>query len=90
MLKLDLLFVVEDIIIVITDLKGDSNKYFKSLNMTDDDYRKHQGFMTSLDRFVDRHEGWVIAKKNNQIKIGLIASTEENEEDSILISENLY
>ncbi len=72
----------------IRDTKGDDNEYFKSLNMTDDDYRSHQGFITSLDRYVDRKEGWVIAKMNNQIKFGLSAS--DNGEDSILISENLY
>ena len=50
--------------------------------------REHQGFLTSDNRFVDRKEAWYIAKENNQIKFGLIAS--ENNEDSILISENLY
>jgi hypothetical protein len=50
--------------------------------------RKHQGFITSLDRYVDRKEGWYIAKNNNQIQFGLSAS--DNGEDSILISENLY
>ena len=72
----------------IKDLKGDVNTYFKSLNMSDDNYREHQGFITSLDRYVNRKEGWNIAKSKNQIQIGLAAS--ENEEDSILISENLY
>lgn len=72
----------------IRDLKGDVNEYFTSLNISDEDYRQHQGFITSLDRYVNRKEGWVIAKANNQIKFGLAAS--ENGEDSILISENLY
>jgi len=72
----------------ITDLKGDVHKYFASLNITDDDYRKYQGFITSLNRYVDRKEGWLIAKANNQIKFGLVGC--ENGEDSILISENLY
>jgi len=72
----------------IRDLKGDLNEYFKSLNISDEDYRRHQGFMTSLDRYVDRREGWKIAKENNQIKYGLEVS--DNGEDSILISENLY
>ena len=72
----------------IKDLKGDVNEYFKSLNMSDTDYRKHQGFMTSLDRYVDRREGYKIAKENNQIQFGLTAT--ENGDDSILISENLY
>ena len=72
----------------IKDLKGNVNTYFKSLDMSEDNYREHQGFITSLDRYVNRKEGWNIAKSNNQIQIGLAAS--ENEEDSILISENLY
>jgi hypothetical protein len=57
-------------------------------SMTVEEQRKHQGFITSLDRYVDRKEGWNIAKANNQIQFGLTAS--ENEDDSILISENLY
>jgi len=72
----------------IVDLHGSVNEYFKSLNYTEDDYRKHQGFITSLDRYVDRKEGWKIALANNQIQFGLKAS--DNDEDSILISENLY
>jgi hypothetical protein len=72
----------------ITDLKGDINEYFKSLNISDEYYREHQGFITSMDRYVNRKEGWKIAKENNQIQYGLNAS--ENGEDSILISENLY
>jgi hypothetical protein len=72
----------------IKDLKGDVNSYFKTLDMTEDNYREHQGFITSLDRYVNRKEGWLIAKLNNQIRIGLTAS--ENGDDSILISENLY
>jgi hypothetical protein len=50
--------------------------------------RDNQGFLTSLNRYVDRKEGWIIAKKNKQIQWGLEAS--ENGEDSALISENLY
>lgn len=50
--------------------------------------REKQGFMTSLNRFVDRKEAWKIAKANNQIKFGMKAS--ENGEESELISENLY
>ena len=57
-------------------------------SMSDDEIRKHQGFITSLDRYVDRKEGWKIAKENNQIQFGLDVS--ENGDDSILISENLY
>jgi hypothetical protein len=50
--------------------------------------RDNQGFLTSLNRYVDRKEGWIIAKRNKQIQWGLEAS--ENGEDSALISENLY
>lgn len=50
--------------------------------------RKDQGFLTSLNRYVNRKEGWKIAKDNNQIRWGLEAS--ENGEESQLISENLY
>lgn len=55
---------------------------------TTEELRKHQGFITSLDRYVDRKEGWNIAKANNQVQFGLAAS--ENGDESILISENLY
>lgn len=50
--------------------------------------REDQGFLTSKNRFVDRKEAWIIAKENNQIRFGLKAT--ENDEESILISENLY
>jgi hypothetical protein len=46
----------------IKDLKGDVNDYFKSLNLTENEYRNNQGFITSLDRYVTRKEGWMIAK----------------------------
>ena len=56
--------------------------------MTPDELLKHQGFITSLDRYVDRSEAWIIANSNNQIQFG---STSNNSKyDSILISENLY
>jgi len=59
-------------------------------NITEDDLpdRYLQGFLTSLNRFVDRKEAWVIAKNNNQIKYGLKVS--DIGDDSELISENLY
>jgi len=38
------------------------------------------GFITSFDRFVDRKEGWEIAKSNNQIQFG------NDDEDDVLIS----
>ncbi len=47
-----------------------------------------RGFITSLDRYVDRFEAFQIAKANNQIQYGLEAS--DMEKDSQLISENLY
>lgn len=71
----------------IEDLKGDVGIYFKSIGISKCNYRENQGFITSLDRFVTRTEGWIIAKANNQIQFGLAAS--ENG-DPILISENLY
>ncbi len=64
--------------------------------------RNHQGFLTSLNRYVGREEAWIIAKENNQIKFGLNASDHDvkinfgddsfchNEPKSMLISENLY
>ena len=73
---------------VIKDLKGDINTYIKSLNLTKNDYKNQHGFITSTDRYVNRREGWDIAKDNNQILYGL--SNIEVEEDKILISENLY
>ena len=51
---------------------------------------EHQGFLTSKNRYVNRQDGWDIALANNQIEHGLIASTAEEGERSILISENLY
>jgi len=75
----------------VCDITGKSiNGSLKEIlvNMTEDDYRTHQGFITSLDRYVDRLEGFQIAKANNQIQFGLSAS--ENGDASILISENLY
>lgn len=57
-------------------------------SLSEDEIRNHQGFITSLDRYVNRKEGWKIAKENNQIQFGLDAS--ENGDESILISENLY
>jgi hypothetical protein len=62
----------------------------KVVNVDDIDMpqREHQGFLTSLNRYVDRKEGWKIAKENNQIQWGL--SSSENGADSQLISENLY
>jgi hypothetical protein len=50
--------------------------------------REDQGFLTSKNRYVDRKEGWKIAKENNQIKFGKEFS--DNGDDSELISENLY
>lgn len=72
----------------ITSLKGDLETYLGSLGMSGSDWREHQGFITSLDRYVNRREGFQIAKRNDQILYGLSAS--DNGEESILISENLY
>ena len=49
-------------------------------NLSDEEYRKQPGFITSFDRFVDRKEGWKIAKSNNQIQFG------NDDEDDVLIS----
>ena len=57
-------------------------------SLSEEEHRKHQGFITSTDRYVDRKEAFKIAKENNQIQFGLSAS--DNGEDSILISENLF
>lgn len=71
----------------IKDLLGiDVNEYFKKIGYTDEDYRLHQGFLTSDNRFVDRKEGWNIAKNSNQILYGLKAC----EEFESLTSENLF
>jgi hypothetical protein len=64
------------------------DNYQSILNDHCDKDGKHHGFLTSTNRFVDRKEAWKIAKENNQIQFGLIAS--DNGDDSILISENLY
>ena len=63
-------------------------KMFPNIADTSLPQRKDQGFLTSLNRHVDRKEGWKIAKENNQIKWGLNASNDN--EESQLISENLY
>ena len=48
--------------------------------------RKDQGFLTSLNRHVDRAEGFKIAKENNQI----IHTMFDNYETGILTSQDLY
>jgi hypothetical protein len=65
--------------------------------MSESEHRKHQGFLTSEDRYVDRREAWKIAKENNQIKFGLSNSDmklpnglQSIDNDDFLISENLY
>jgi hypothetical protein len=50
--------------------------------------RENQGFLTSHNRYVDRKEGWKIARKKNQIVFGLEVC--DFGDDSILISENIY
>lgn len=44
---------------------------------------KVQGFVTSLNRFVDRKEAWIIAKANNQI-------IRQSGGEGVLYSEDLY
>lgn len=46
-----------------------------------------QGFLTNLDRHVNRKEAYIIAKEAGQIKFGAGLTDKENQ---ILISENLY
>lgn len=59
--------------------------------------RDSQGFITNLDRYVDRKEGYRIAKAAGQIQFGGEATdvlinfdTPMKQSDPILISENLY
>lgn len=66
-------------------LKNLLSKYISIDNLPD---REEQGFLTSFGRYVDRKEAWKIAKANNQIQFGGGASNDN--EDTILISENLY
>jgi len=56
--------------------------------MSPEDIKRHQGFITSFDRFVDRRQAWKIAKANNQIRP--IPLEDCPKEEQILISENLY
>lgn len=70
----------------ITSIHGDHNEYLKTNKITD--FRDHQGFMTSHNRYVNRKEAWGIALDNNQVVYGLKVS--DLGDESILISENLY
>ena len=47
-------------------------------------HEKEQGFLTNLNRFVDREEGWIIAENANQITDRIVAGKGK------LYSENLY
>ena len=47
---------------------------------------KNNGFLTSHKRFVDRREGYLIAKENKQ----LLLPPKEDDKDEILTSECLY
>lgn len=58
--------------------------------LSKEDLRKHQGFITSTDRYVNRQEGFKIAIENNQIQYGLNAMDLNDQDNNILISENLY
>lgn len=44
-----------------------------------------QGFITSTDKFVDRHKAYIIAKSANQLIFG-----ESKHEHPVLISEDIY
>jgi hypothetical protein len=48
--------------------------------------RDIQGFVTNIDRFVDRRQGWLIAIKANQVK----KVPDDVSEGNILFSEDLY
>lgn len=48
--------------------------------------RNHQGFLTNTNKYVGRKEAWNIAIAANQVVFG----PTKTDEDSILISENLY
>lgn len=67
---------------LLTDLLGDNIKL---------PGREHQGFLTSHNRYVDRKEALVLAKKHNQIYHSMHDNDDEDNEDhNILISEDLY
>lgn len=70
-------------------LIGNYNDYIKKFNFSDKDYKEQQGFITSLDRYVSREEAWEIAIENNQVVYGLTTS-DDGDNEKILISENLY
>ena len=59
----------------------------KALKLIERAGRDIQGFITNLDRHVDRKEGYAIAEKAGQIIYGAGMTDKENQ---ILISENLY
>lgn len=52
--------------------------------MNKDDWKNHQGFLTSHDRYVNRKEGLLIAKNVGQLL------DDKNANINILFSENLY
>lgn len=69
--------------------QSENERYGDLFNsMSDEEIRELSGFITSTNRYVNRQEAWKIAKANNQIQFGLVAS--DNGDESILISENLY
>lgn len=55
--------------------------------MSREEYKKHQGFITSKDRYVDRREAYLIAKDVGQIRNGNYLGTIE---EPMLISEHIY
>lgn len=50
--------------------------------------RDKQGFLTNSDRFVNRKEGLIIAKKANQLLVPSLHDTDDP--DGILTSEDLF
>lgn len=50
-------------------------------------YKRHQGFITSIDTYVDRREAYLIARESGQIKNGEYLGSID---DPMLISEHLY
>lgn len=68
---------------------GDCHRLIRSLlgeGADENVGRESQGFLTSKNRHVDRAEGFLIAKANNQI----IHTMFDNDETGILTSEDLY
>ena len=72
----------------INTINGNNTLKDLIMNQSKEEHRKHQGFITSLDRYVDRREGFNIAYEANQI-IGTMRNRLPGP-DVILVSEDLY